>query len=114
MMIQIKKIPVLAIFIFLASCTAQKHTTQTRVENNQQQVFQPDTTAQLENTPKQTFEEEYEKVSPYHPAFTKVNDILHTKLDVRLDWNKQYLYGKEWLTLRPHFYPTDSLTLDAK
>jgi len=24
------------------------------------------------------------------------------------------MYGKAWITLRPHFYPTDSLTLDAK
>jgi aminopeptidase N len=24
------------------------------------------------------------------------------------------MYGKEWITLNPHFYPTDSLTLDAK
>jgi aminopeptidase N len=24
------------------------------------------------------------------------------------------MYGKEWVTLKPHFYPTDSLRLDAK
>ena len=24
------------------------------------------------------------------------------------------MYGKAWITLRPHFYPTDSLRLDAK
>ncbi len=24
------------------------------------------------------------------------------------------MYGKEWVTLRPHFYPTDTLRLDAK
>ena len=28
--------------------------------------------------------------------------------------SKSYLYGKAWITLRPHFYPTDSLSLDAK
>src|SRR5690606_18717132 len=37
-----------------------------------------------------------------------------TKLDVRFDYAKCYLYGKAWLTLKPHFYPTDSLQLDAK
>jgi aminopeptidase N len=37
-----------------------------------------------------------------------------TKLDVRFDYNKSYLYGKEWLTLKPHFYPMDSVLLDAK
>jgi aminopeptidase N len=24
------------------------------------------------------------------------------------------MYGKEWVTLKPHQYPTDSLRLDAK
>ncbi|HEX3933509.1 MAG TPA: M1 family peptidase, partial [Puia sp.] len=44
----------------------------------------------------------------------KCNDLVHTRLDVRFDYKKCYLYGKEQLTLHPHFYPTDSLTLDAK
>ena len=50
----------------------------------------------------------------YHPSFTIINDLVHTKLDVKFDWQKQYLYGKAWITLKPHFYATDSLTLDAK
>ena len=43
-----------------------------------------------------------------------INDLVHTKLDVNFDYDKSYLNGKAWLTLKPHFYPTDSLTLDAK
>ncbi|RFS18938.1 M1 family peptidase [Chitinophaga silvatica] len=50
----------------------------------------------------------------YRAAATKINDLVHTKLDVRFDYAKRYLYGKEWVTLKPHFYSTDSLTLDAK
>src|SRR5438552_2022375 len=50
----------------------------------------------------------------YRTSFSIINDIVHTRLDVKFDWQKQYLYGKEWLTLKPHFYSTDSLTLDAK
>ena len=50
----------------------------------------------------------------YHGFFTKINDLVHTKLDVRFDYDKSYLYGKAWITLKPHFYPTDSLSLDAK
>jgi aminopeptidase N len=45
---------------------------------------------------------------------TKINDPCHTKLDVKPDFSKSYLYGKAWITLKPHFYPTDSLNLDAK
>ncbi len=44
----------------------------------------------------------------------KVNDLVHTKLDVKFDYTKSYLYGKAWITLKPHFYNTDSLLLDAK
>lgn len=43
-----------------------------------------------------------------------INSLVHTKLDVTFDYAKSYLNGKEWLTLKPHFYPTDSVLLDAK
>jgi len=50
----------------------------------------------------------------YRAAFPHINDLVHTKLDVRFDYKKRHMYGKEWVTLRPHFYPTDTLRLDAK
>ncbi|MFT4152448.1 M1 family metallopeptidase [Parafilimonas sp.] len=50
----------------------------------------------------------------YRGEAAKVNNLVHTKLDVRFDYTKSYMYGREWLTAQPHFYPTDSLTLDAK
>jgi aminopeptidase N len=50
----------------------------------------------------------------YRGTYPKINDLVHTKLAVSFDYNKQWMYGQEWVTLQPHFYPTDSLTLDAK
>ena len=50
----------------------------------------------------------------YRGTYPKINNLFHTKLDVSFDYDKQWLYGKEWVTLQPHFYDTDSLTLDAK
>lgn len=50
----------------------------------------------------------------YRAEATKINDLVHTKLDVRFDYANAWMYGKEWLTLKPHFYPTDSLSLDAQ
>jgi aminopeptidase N len=44
----------------------------------------------------------------------KSNDLVHMRLDLRPDYKKCYLYGEERLTLHPHFYPTGTLTLDAK
>lgn len=52
--------------------------------------------------------------STYHETSPRINDLIHTKLDVRFDYKKRYLYGKEWITLKPHFYSTDTLRLDAK
>lgn len=50
----------------------------------------------------------------YRGSYTIINDLVHTKVDARFDYAKSYMYGKVWITLKPHFYPTDSLTLDAK
>ncbi|HUM98559.1 MAG TPA: M1 family aminopeptidase [Chitinophagaceae bacterium] len=50
----------------------------------------------------------------YRATTTRINDLVHTKLDVKFDFTKSYLYGKAWITLKPHFYSTDSLLLDAK
>ncbi|MCC2548303.1 HEAT repeat domain-containing protein [Hymenobacter sp. BT175] len=52
--------------------------------------------------------------NPVQPAATIVTDLLHTRLDLRFDWAKQYVYGTAVLTVRPHFYPQKQLVLDAK
>ena len=50
----------------------------------------------------------------YRESYTKINDLVHTKLDVKFDYLKSWMYGKAWITLKPHYYATDTLTLDAK
>jgi len=62
--------------------------------------------------PAEQKDESWKKI--YRGSAPKINDLVHTKLDVKFDYDKSYMYGKEWVTLKPHFYPTDSLTLDAK
>jgi len=52
--------------------------------------------------------------SIYRGTYPRINDLVHTKLSVKFDYPKQWMYGEEWVTLQPHFYPTDSLMLDAK
>jgi len=44
----------------------------------------------------------------------RINNLVHTKLDVRFNYETSQLLGKAWITLTPHFYPTDTLELDAK
>ena len=50
----------------------------------------------------------------YRATYSRINDLVHTKLEVKFDYDKSWMYGKAWITLKPHFYTTDSLTLDAK
>ena len=50
----------------------------------------------------------------YRESAPKVNDLIDTKLNVRFDPDHSRMQGEEWVTLKPHFYPTDTLDLDAK
>ena len=65
--------------------------------------------AQPEDQPKDT---SWKKI--YRVTTPKINGLVHTKLDVKFDYDKSWMYGKAWIILKPHFYSTDSLTLDAK
>ena len=50
----------------------------------------------------------------YRAEQDRINNLVHTKLDVNFDFSKKQLNGEEWVTLTPHFYPTSTVTLDAK
>jgi len=50
----------------------------------------------------------------YRATPAKINGLIHTRLEATFDFSKSWMYGKVWITLEPHFYPTDSLDLDAK
>ena len=66
--------------------------------------------AQPETPPTGT--EAWKKI--YRATATKYDDLINTKLEVKFDYDKSYMYGKAWVTLKPHFYPTDTVSLDAK
>ena len=59
-------------------------------------------------------QESSEISTEYRGEREKLNDLVHTKLDVRFDFAKQHLLGEAWITLEPHFYPVNQLELDAK
>lgn len=50
----------------------------------------------------------------YQASNTKLFDLLHTKLDVKFNWEKAYLYGKAELTLKPYFNANNTLALNAR
>ena len=45
---------------------------------------------------------------------SKIIDILHMDLAVQFNWENHTCMGKETLLLKPYFYETDSIILDAK
>lgn len=61
-----------------------------------------------------TIDIEPAKPKVYNASESRVNDLIHTKLEVSFDWDSTYLYGKASLTFTPYFYAVDSLILDAK
>ncbi len=50
----------------------------------------------------------------YRASKKRSNDLLHTQLKVAFNWNKAELIGQAHLTLKPFYYPTNKVVLDAK
>lgn len=70
--------------------------------------------AQIQTLPPSYLENQTNKKDIYRAEAEKINALVHTKLDLKFDYAKQHVLGEAWLTLKPHFYPTKKLTLDAK
>jgi aminopeptidase N len=84
--------------VFVSSCSTSKKAARTgRIEENLDTV---EVTVSREN--------------PYRGSATRYFDLVNTKLEVKFDYQKQYLLGKATITLKPHFYPQPELVLDAK
>jgi aminopeptidase N len=98
-----RKIFISFVFVIaiLFGCTTSKkfHTTVRKAETPQ--ALGADTVSESE--PKE-----------YRASYTRSIDIIHTKLEVSFNWEKQYLFGKATITLKPYFYPIKEITLDAK
>lgn len=58
--------------------------------------------------------ENLDSLRPYNPSHTFEVDLIHTKVELSFDWTKKRANGKATLTMRPWFYATDKVTLDAK
>jgi len=59
-------------------------------------------------------EENLDSLRPYNASHTFEVDLIHTKIEISFDWEKKRANGKATLTMRPWFYATDKVTLDAK
>lgn len=52
--------------------------------------------------------------STYRAAYTSYFDLIHTTLRLKPVWSRSEMEGMATIRLRPYFYPTDSLILDAR
>ena len=97
----------LIIILFLAGCKASQAPTATTPEP----VVTADTVAQpAEEVVAVAVEPEY----PYQPAQTRLFDLIHTRLEVRPEWEQHHLQGKATLEIKPYFYPQSQVVLDAQ
>lgn len=96
---------VLSFSIIVAACQSTKKTTtaKTKIE---EPAIQLDTIQVLAIEPV--------KREVYRESVTVLHDIIHTELQVSFDWKNSKLYGKASLQLKPHFYASDKLYLNAR
>ncbi|WP_159947599.1 M1 family metallopeptidase [Polaribacter septentrionalilitoris] len=52
--------------------------------------------------------------STYKAEREKVHNLVHTKLKVDFNFAEKTMNGEAWVTAKPHFYPSKTITLDAK
>lgn len=102
------RILIIIIAINLAACTGSKKIVEAPVEYEERML---DTMMVV--APKAPVEDFSFELDPYNPSHTRTLDLLHTKLTLSFDWDKQHVLGLAELTLKPYFYPTDELILDA-
>ena len=97
-----KYFPILliALFISLQACTtAQPAATQTPAQPADTTSAQPAATVET---------------VPYQPSQSRVVDLLHTRLELAFNWDKEEVYGKAQLQFAPYFYPVTQVVIDAK
>lgn len=98
-----------AFLSFVIACSTSKKTTSA---SNASQPIVVEPAIDLDTI--RVLAEEPPKKKIYQATNTISNDIIHTKLWVSFDWQKSQLIGKAELLVKPYFYPTNMLYLNAR
>ncbi len=57
---------------------------------------------------------EYYSKTNYHPTREQYFKLVHTELDIKLNWKQKQVLGEATLTIVPYFYAQKELLLDAQ
>lgn len=99
----------IGILLVLSSCsTTQKAMKKSQNDTDIVEVDMPELKVTNETT--DTIAEK----EVYQATYEVKTEILHTLLKVSFDYKKRYLYGEATVTLKPKFYPTNEVVLDAR
>jgi len=113
----IRLLPLFATILLLVGCKTQKLVTEDviydggTIEVEERDLDTLVISAEKPNNLKTP--EEY-NLPVYRGSYKLENDIIHTALDLKFDWEKEHVLGKATLTVKPWFYAVDKITLDAK
>jgi len=105
------KFSLLAIILVFASCGTKKEIVFQAPFDLEEELLDTLTVSAPVYVPG---EEEAYVLPPYNPEATRYYDLIHTKLELAFDWEKQHVLGKAYLDLEPLFYPINQVVLDAK
>jgi aminopeptidase N len=97
--------------LFLFSCNTSQKTVVLPVEELEMRDLD---TMVITATREVEATESIDVLPPYQRSYTRANDLLHTKLELEFSWEKEQVLGKATIKLKPLFYPTNELELDAK
>ena len=62
----------------------------------------------LDETADTSIVDYFHPIKDYRASRSRTFDLLHTKLELRFDWENQHVIGKATLKLKPYFYPRDN------
>jgi len=97
----------IVLLILFSSCFHQKQAIKQNTKSNTE--FE-----RSKRSPKIVISEKEKLISEYKASNTKINDLINTKLFLSFNYEKRQVIGKAEIKIKPHYYSTDSLTLDAQ
>ncbi|HXB41255.1 MAG TPA: M1 family metallopeptidase [Bacteroidia bacterium] len=98
---------IIALLVLSSNAFAQKKKKKEAAVEEQQVVVKTDT-VYLDKKP------ELPEPKIYQASNPRSNDLLHTKLEVKFDWQNSWMFGKAWIDIKPYFNPVKKLYLNAR